>query len=35
MQLKQRIFEEQLKRRTDELNQARSQGRARDDEAER
>ena len=34
-QLKQRIFEEQLKRRTDELNQARSQGRARDDEAER
>ena len=34
-QLKQRMFEEQLNRRIDELKQARSQGRDRDDEAER
>jgi hypothetical protein len=33
--LKQRMFEEQLNRRIDELKQARSQGRDRDDEAER
>ena len=33
--LKQRMFEEQLKRRTDELKQARSQGKERDDETER
>jgi hypothetical protein len=34
-QLKQRMFEEQLNRRIDELKQARSQGRDRDDGAER